>query len=81
MYDTHSGSNYLSTPLAILSRPVLVSLQPVLAHTRPDSIQTGLEILEANRSNLIHRGMQQCLAQIAQGAHCCIFGEGGDIGA
>lgn len=51
--DLPAGSS--TTSLTKFLRPLLEFLETLLADTRSDIDQTGLEIFELNRSNLVHR--------------------------
>lgn len=66
-----------STPsLPKILRPFLIRLQSLLTNTRSNSVQTRLEICEPDRPDLVHGRVQEGFAEVAQGAHGGVFGEG-----
>lgn len=54
---------FLASPFAKFPSPVLILLQPCLANTWPDRPETGLEIYEHYRSNILHCHVEESLPQ------------------
>ena len=73
------NTDCLTSTLTKLLCPILEFLQTLLADTRSDIYQAGLEILKLDRANLVHRHLKQRFTKRSQGTHCCVFGESCDI--
>ena len=71
----------LPTPLTELLGPVLEFLQALLAHTGTDIGQTGVEVFDADGSDVFWRHVQQLFTQRAQRSHGGVLGQSGNIGA
>lgn len=73
---THYCLNFQSSsPFAEISRPLFKLFQTLLAHARADTVKTGLEILHADRPDLVHRCVQQSFAQVPQWSHGGVLGQ------
>ena len=70
-----------TTPLPELRGPCLELLQPGLADAGPDVDEAGLEVVGVDGPDLVHGRVQEGFAEVAEWAHGCILGEGGDVGA
>ena len=52
---TSKSKSTLSASLAKFFRPIFIFPESVVGYTRPNGIQTCLEVLEGNGADLVHR--------------------------
>ena len=64
----------LPTPLTELLGPIFEFFQALLTYTGPNIGQTGVEVFDADRSDVFWRHVQQLLTQRAQRSHGGVFG-------